>query len=50
MGFLWDHYVLKEIIDQFQRYNLNYWHDKQHHKIDFILKKGDKKTIAIECK
>lgn len=31
-------------------YVINYWRDKQKHEIDFILKMGERKEIAVEVK
>ena len=49
LGYLWEHYVLNEILGRLQTHNVNYWRDKRGHEIDFILRAGGK-VIAIECK
>ena len=50
MGILWEHYVLNEIHAHSQQTRVNYWRDKRGHEIDFILARGSRDPIAIECK
>jgi len=50
MGLLWEHYVLNEIQARKQKRRIQYWRDKRHHEVDFILKGKGKSVVAIECK
>ena len=50
MGFLWEHFVLNEILGVLQTIKINYWRDKRHHEVDFIIKQKEKNITAIECK
>lgn len=50
LGYLWEHYVLNEMLAHLQSKRINYWRDKNHHEIDFIISKRGKPPIAIECK
>jgi predicted AAA+ superfamily ATPase len=50
LGFLWEHYVLNEIQAGKQVRRVQYWRDKRHHEVDFVLKRKGKGIIAIECK
>jgi predicted AAA+ superfamily ATPase len=50
MGILWEHYVLNEIHAHSRQLRVNYWRDKRGHEIDFILARGNRDPIAIECK
>ncbi len=50
IGFLWEHFVLNEILGVLQSIKINYWRDKRHHEVDFIIKNRGKNISAIECK
>jgi hypothetical protein len=50
LGDLWEHYVLNEIHARTQGRSVNYWRDKQHHEIDFVLARRGRAPITIECK
>jgi len=50
LGLLWEHYVLNEIQAKLRIRDLRTWRDKQHHEIDFILQRGPRDIVAIECK
>jgi predicted AAA+ superfamily ATPase len=50
LGGLWEHYVLNEIHARTQGRSVNYWRDKQHHEIDFVLARRGRAPITIECK
>lgn len=49
-GYLWEHYVLNEILAHVQNRNVFYWRDKQGHEIDFILVDKQKRPVTVECK
>lgn len=49
-GYLWEHYVLNEILAHIQNRNVFYWRDKQGHEVDFILVDNQKRPITVECK
>jgi len=50
-GVLWEHIVLNELIGHYQTLKINYWRNKQHHEIDFIVQMHERtQPIAIECK
>lgn len=50
LGLLWEHFVLNEIQAHRQTQQINYWRDKNHHEIDFVLRRGDRAPDVIECK
>lgn len=50
LGGLWEHYVLNEIHARTQGRVVNYWRDKHHHEMDFVLARRGRHPIAIECK
>lgn len=50
LGFLWEHYVLNEIHGRLQRRDIQYWRDKSHHEVDFVMAARGADPIAIECK
>jgi len=50
MGFLWEHFVLNEIMAHKQSRDILYWRDKQHHEVDFILASRKEQPTVIECK
>lgn len=50
MGLLWEHFVLNEIMARLQSRDIQYWRDKQHHELDFILSRHGQPPTAIECK
>jgi predicted AAA+ superfamily ATPase len=49
-GRLWEHFVLNELYARFGRIAVQYWRDKQHHEIDFVIKGNSGTPVAIECK
>jgi predicted AAA+ superfamily ATPase len=49
-GFLWEHYVLNEMMAQLQSKEIRYWRNKQGHEVDFIWLTRKKQLFAIECK
>ena len=50
MGYLWEHFVLNEMLAYRQTRDIGYWRDKQGHEIDFVINKRGHPLIAIECK
>jgi len=50
LGLLWEHYVLNEIQAKLRIRDMRTWRDKQDHEIDFILQKGTRDIVAVECK
>lgn len=50
LGYLWEHYVLNEMLAHLQSKKIFYWRDKNHHEIDFVLSNRGKPATAIECK
>lgn len=50
LGYLWEHYVLNEMLARLQSKRIFYWRDKSHHEVDFIISKRGKPPITIECK
>jgi uncharacterized protein len=50
LGFLWEHFVLNELMAALQGEPLQYWRDKAGHEVDFVLKRRGKPPLAIECK
>ena len=49
-GLLWEHFVLNEMQAKLQTRGIQYWRDKSHHEIDFIIKHPGSSITAIECK
>jgi uncharacterized protein len=50
-GYMWEHFVLNELIAQLDFKEINYWRDKKKREIDFVLhKRGQDGPIAIETK
>jgi hypothetical protein len=50
LGFLWEHFVLNELLAVLQGEPVQYWRDKAGHEVDFILKRRGRSPLAIECK
>ncbi len=50
MGILWEHFVLNEIHSRLQTRRVHYWRDKRDHEVDFVIARGGRHPIAIECK
>jgi uncharacterized protein len=51
LGYLWEHFVLNELLAQLQGgKKLLYWRDKRGHEVDFVLQGRRNIPIAIECK
>ncbi|MEW6364793.1 MAG: ATP-binding protein [Acidobacteriota bacterium] len=50
LGFLWEHFVLNEIISQEQNRAVHYWRDKRGHEVDFVIAPRGRAPLAIECK
>ncbi|OGQ36378.1 MAG: hypothetical protein A3F16_05380 [Deltaproteobacteria bacterium RIFCSPHIGHO2_12_FULL_43_9] len=49
-GYLWEHYVLNQLLIHTEKRRIYYWRDKQKHEVDFVYKPRTKSPIAIECK
>ena len=49
-GILWEHLILNEIQGHRQKRDIQYWRDKAHHEVDFVLIERGKDPVAIECK
>ena len=50
-GMLWEHMVLNELMGHFQSTRIQYWRDKRHHEIDFVIARNcNTHPVAIECK
>jgi predicted AAA+ superfamily ATPase len=50
LGFLWEHFVLNEIMARSQSREVFYWRDKRGHEVDFILARRRSDPQALECK
>jgi uncharacterized protein len=50
LGFLWEHFVLNELLAALQGEPLHYWRDKAGHEVDFVLKRRGQPPVVIECK
>jgi len=50
LGLLWEHFVLNEIQAHRQTQQINYWRDKNHHEVDFVLRQRGRAPDTIECK
>ena len=50
MGILWEHFVLNEIQSRLQTRRIQYWRDKHHHEVDFVVSRAGRDLIAVECK
>ncbi len=50
LGFLWEHFVLNELLAVLQGEPVQYWRDKAGHEVDFVLKRHGQPPLAIECK
>ena len=50
LGTLWEHYVLNELCGRLQTRKINYWRDKNHHEVDFVLTSRKRAPLAVECK
>lgn len=50
MGFLWEHFVLNELMAHLQSREVRYWRDKRGHEVDFVLISRSEEPMAIECK
>jgi predicted AAA+ superfamily ATPase len=50
LGFLWEHFVLNELLAALQGEPLHYWRDKAGHEVDFVLARRGRPPLAIECK
>lgn len=49
-GYLWEHFVLNEMLAHMQTRNVLYWRDKRGHEVDFVLSGRKRAAAAIECK
>ncbi|MEO6098307.1 MAG: DUF4143 domain-containing protein [Fibrobacteria bacterium] len=49
-GIFWEHLVLNEMQGRLQRRDIQYWRDKAHREVDFVLVGKGRDPIAIECK
>jgi predicted AAA+ superfamily ATPase len=50
LGYMWEHFVLNEMLGALQLSRINYWRDKRHHEVDFVIKQKREDLTAIECK
>jgi len=50
LGYLWEHFVLNELHAALQTDQIHYWRDKNHHEVDFVLRRRGRSPDAIECK
>jgi predicted AAA+ superfamily ATPase len=50
LGLLWEHFVLNEAQAHLQSREIRYWRDKRGHEVDFVLARGNRPPLAIECK
>jgi uncharacterized protein len=50
LGYLWEHFVLNEMMARMQSRDIRYWRDKRGHEVDFVLAPRGGKPTAIECK
>ncbi len=50
LGFLWEHFVLNELLAVLQGESVHYWRDKAGHEVDFVLRRRGQPPLAIECK
>jgi hypothetical protein len=50
LGFLWEHFVLNELLAALQGESVHYWRDKAGHEVDFVLRRRGQPPFAIECK
>jgi predicted AAA+ superfamily ATPase len=50
LGFLWEHFVLNELLARLDLDRLHYWRDKRGHEVDLVLGRPGRDPIAIECK
>ncbi len=49
-GLLWEHLVLDTLRTLVDDRNLFYWRDKSGREVDFVVKRGQQQSDAIECK
>lgn len=49
-GYLWEHFVLNEMLAHTQTHRVSYWRDKRGHEVDFVLTGRKRMPTAIECK
>lgn len=49
-GLLWEHYVLNELHSRLGRRPLRYWRNKHGNEVDFVILRGEKPVLAVECK
>lgn len=50
LGILWEHFVLNEMMAQWQTREVFYWRDKHGHEVDFVLATKRSRPMALECK
>jgi len=50
LGLLWEQFVLNEVQAHRQAQQIHYWRDKNHHEIDFVLRRRGRAPDAVECK
>jgi len=50
LGFLWEHFVLNELMARRQVRQVGYWRDKRGHEVDFVLAPRRGGPLAVECK
>lgn len=49
-GLLWEHLVLDTLLSISALGKIQFWRDKQHREIDFVLPTGRNRCLAVECK
>lgn len=50
MGFLWEHFVLNEVMAAAQSRQVSFWRDKRGHEVDFVWAPRHDRPLAVECK
>ena len=50
LGRLWEHYVLNELQGRVPTAPIRYWRSTKHQEVDFVIARGERPPLAIECK
>jgi len=50
LGRLWEHYVLNELNGRLEYPQIRYWRAKKGPEVDFVVPRGERSPVAIECK
>ncbi len=50
LGRLWEHYVLNELDARLDPLTIRYWRAKKGPEVDFVVPRGERSPVAIECK